>query len=495
MLVFRIALRNLVRRGRKTLAVGILIAAGVAGFFVGNAVLESSAGGIKSAFADNFTADLSVSARSDQSFSLFGPDIPIIGDSEAVPTIVNAAEAGRRVSRVPGVQSVAYVLTAPLLLEANAGRQAGLGLGVISGEYFSLFRAPRFIAGGPPEAEASNWAVVTDAWADEIAAARGAPLRIGEKIQLTRFTSETFAIRQVVVTGIIRYQPDNDALRRVVITDARVMRALCGFLQTDSGSGANTPAAAVAKDMTGSIDSLFSGPASHGSPSTSSTAPISMDELKDLLEEAHQAGTPAQEPALNHDGAWHFILVRTSPGASLRAVATDMRRQLSDVGTGLQVRDWRGTAGGVATYVFVMQIVLYVGMFFLAVIAVILTVNSVVLSVFERTPEIGTMRAVGAQKRFVRSLLLVETAALALVAGAVGVAGGIGLVAVLNRFPLRFHNQILVLLFGGASLHPVVSASNLLLSLLSAAVIGLAAWIYPVRVALGIQPVQAIHAH
>ncbi len=144
MLLLRIALRNLSRRGRKTLVVAVLIAVGVAAFFVGNAVLESSIGGIQSTFADNFTADLSVSARSDQSFSLFGPDIPIIGEYESEPVIVNAADAGARISKMQGVAAVSYVLSSPLLLEAGGARGPGLGLGVIGDEYFALFRAPRF---------------------------------------------------------------------------------------------------------------------------------------------------------------------------------------------------------------------------------------------------------------------------------------------------------------------------------------------------------------
>src|SRR5208337_5082502 len=151
MLLFRIALRNLGRRGRKTLVVAVLIAVGVAAFFVGNAVLESSIGGIKNTFAGNFTADLSVSAHSDQSFSLFGPDIPIIGEYESEPVIVNAADVGARVSKTPGVAAVAYVLSSPLLLEAGGARTLGLGLGVIGDEYFSLFRIPRFVQGAPPQ--------------------------------------------------------------------------------------------------------------------------------------------------------------------------------------------------------------------------------------------------------------------------------------------------------------------------------------------------------
>ncbi|HET7838949.1 MAG TPA: hypothetical protein VFL04_04275, partial [Rectinemataceae bacterium] len=61
MILFRIAFRNLLRRSRKNIAIGALIAVSVAVFFTGNAVLESSVSGIQRTFSEQFTADLSVS--------------------------------------------------------------------------------------------------------------------------------------------------------------------------------------------------------------------------------------------------------------------------------------------------------------------------------------------------------------------------------------------------------------------------------------------------
>src|SRR5208283_2701325 len=146
------------------------------------------------------------------------------------------------------------------------------------------------------------------------------------------------------------------------------------------------------------------------------------------------------------------------------------------------------------TYVFLMQIVLYVGLFMLAGIVLILTTNSLVMSVFERTAEIGTMRAIGARRGFVQQLFIVETSTMTLASGTVGVLLGFLAVGLLDRISLHFSNQILVLLFGGASLHPGISGWNIVVSIVAALVLGLVAWIYPVRLALRIQPVRAIHA-
>jgi len=496
MLLIRIAIRNLIRRGRKTLVVALLIAAGVAAFFLGNAVLESSIGGIQRTFADNFTADLSISARSDQSFSLFGPDVPVIGDYETEPVIVSAAEAGLRASRTPGVEASAYVLSTPVLLDAGGATATGLGIGAIAGEYFTVFRAPSFTLGAPPEPGSSAWAVITDEWASELGAARGRPVVPGEKLALSVVRNQTFTIREATLVGIVHYEPVNAALKHLVITDGRIVRALCGYSQTDAASPAASAGGASAQAQGADLDSLFSG----GGPGTavdsagSSSTPISVNELKDLLRQARQAGARKEEAALGHDGPWHFILLRTAPGENKARVAADLRRELASAHLSVQVRDWRGTAGGAATYVFLMQIVLYVGVSMLGGIVLILTMNSLVMAVFERTSEIGMMRAIGAQRGFVQRLFIVETSALTLFSGFAGMLAGFALVGILNRVPLRVSNQILVLLFGGTSLHPGISGWNAAVSVLAAVGLGLIAWIYPVRLALRIQPVRAIHA-
>jgi len=491
MLLFRIAFRSLSRRGRKTIVVAVLIAVGVAALFVGNAVLESSIGGVQTTFSENFTADLSISTPREQSFSLFGPDIPVVGDYEAEPLIVNAAEVGARASRVPGVAATAYVLSSLLFLEAGGARSGGLGLGVIGDEYFNLFRVPLFIRCALPAPGSSGWAVLSEDWAAEIEADLGHPLVPGDKLQLSLFRDQTFAIREVTLVGIIRYRPGSEALRHVVIADGRILRALCGYLQTDAPS-AGAAGVMAGSGGTGDLDSLFTAGAS--APARESSAPITMQELKDLLNEAHRAGASAREAPLGHDGAWHFILLRAQPGASKARVAADLRRALTGADMAIQVRDWRGTAGGAATYVFLMQIVLYIGIFMLWGIVLILTMNSIVMSVFERTSEIGTMRAIGARTGFVQNLFIIETCALTLISGVAGVLVGCGTILFLDHVPVHFRNQILILLFGGTSLHPAISGWNIGLSVAASLVLGMIAWVYPVRLALRIQPVRAIHA-
>ena len=492
-ILLRIALRNLGRRGRKNIVVAALIAVGIAAFFTGNAVLESAIGGVQHTFADNFTADISISQRSEQSFSLFGPDVPVIGTYESIPVLADPAQVGDRIRAVPGVREIAYVLSSPILVEAGGARDAALGLGVIADEYFPLFRGPKFIAGAPPSPDSAGWAVITEEWAHKIAAANGRDPVPGDILQFSFFHNQTFTIRGAKLAGIIRYQPTNDSLNSVVIMDGRVLRALCGY----SGNAAQTqpqPNVEVPTGDTSDVDSLFSGQTSSPRQSRQSTAPVSIKELEKLMVDVGHAAPEIDTSPLGHDGAWNFILVKTSRGADKSRTASGMRSALARAGLSVQVRDWRGTAGAVALYVYFLQIVLYVGLFMLGGIVLILTINSIVMSVFERTAEIGTMRAIGAQRGFILALFAGETTFLAILAGAAGVILGSIVVLLLNRAPIHFSNQILILLFGGTSLQPGISGANVAVSLAASVILGAFAWVYPVRLALRIQPVRAIRA-
>jgi ABC-type lipoprotein release transport system permease subunit len=493
MILFRIALRNLLRRTGKNLVVIMLIAVGVAAFFIGNAVLESSIGGIQRAFSENFTADLSISERSEQSFSLFGPDVPVIGEYTPTPLLVNASDIGSRIALIPGVARTAYVMSSPLLVEVGRARGYGLGLGAIGDEYFSMFPGLHFTIGAPPARGSAGWVVLTEEWAAKIKAAQGRAPAPGDKVQLSFLGNNSFTIREATLAGVIQYRPASDFLAQVVILDGRVLRALRGYAQTDKTPA---PAAGVLPVAKGDVDSLFSAestPAAVNSTTGQPSAPVSLEELKKIMSEAHRAGIASDASPLDHQGAWHFILVRTEKGANKGRVAAALRKDLSGARLSVQVRDWRGTAGAIALYVFLMQIVLYIGLFMLGGIVVILTMNSLVMSVFERTGEIGTMRAIGARRGFIRGLFIVETIALTFTAGVTGILLGSGAVAFLDRAGLQFNNQILDLVFGSTSLHPAISNGNIALSFVASLFLGAVAWVYPVRLALRIPPVRAIH--
>ena len=75
----------------------------------------------------------------------------------------------------------------------------------------------------------------------------------------------------------------------------------------------------------------------------------------------------------------------------------------------LQASTWQESTGLIGSFIIVLRIVLYVAIFIIFLVALVIINNSMVMNTFERIPEIGTMRAIGAQRIHILSLFLLET--------------------------------------------------------------------------------------
>ncbi len=64
--------------------------------------------------------------------------------------------------------------------------------------------------------------------------------------------------------------------------------------------------------------------------------------------------------------------------------------------------------------------------------------NTMIMSILERTREIGIMKAIGAEDREIKLIFFVEAAVLGLVGGVVGVLGAWAIDAIANRLAYRF---------------------------------------------------------
>jgi putative ABC transport system permease protein len=154
--------------------------------------------------------------------------------------------------------------------------------------------------------------------------------------------------------------------------------------------------------------------------------------------------------------------------------------------------NWRAGAGGTAEMSFGIQTVFNIIVLVISVVAIIIIMNTLVISVTERIPEIGTIRAIGGRKSFVRGMIIWETIIISGLFGLLGLGLGSLILGILNLTGIEATNIFLQLIFGGKFLKPVVSPGALLTSLLVIIGIGVASSLYPTRIALKIQPVQAM---
>jgi putative ABC transport system permease protein len=118
--------------------------------------------------------------------------------------------------------------------------------------------------------------------------------------------------------------------------------------------------------------------------------------------------------------------------------------------------------------------------------------NTMVVSIIERTGEIGTMRALGAQKGYIRRIFLTETFTLAVAGGIIGlVVGGI-ILLILHFVGVPSNNPILDLVFGGKVLYPVLSWMSAVWAMVIMVLVGVVSSFDPTAVALRITPVKAM---
>ena len=103
--------------------------------------------------------------------------------------------------------------------------------------------------------------------------------------------------------------------------------------------------------------------------------------------------------------------------------------------------------------------------------------NIMLVTVTERTREIGIRKAVGAKSRDVLRQFLIEAVIMSGVGGMIGVAAGVGVARMIGR---------------ATQFTPVVEAGSILLALLFAAGVGVFFGYYPARCAARLDPIEAL---
>jgi putative ABC transport system permease protein len=108
--------------------------------------------------------------------------------------------------------------------------------------------------------------------------------------------------------------------------------------------------------------------------------------------------------------------------------------------------------------------------------------NIMLVSVTERTREIGLRKALGARKRDILIQFLTESSLLSLLGGVIGIATGWGIAALVGRIASA----------SGTPFNPTVSLEAVLLATLFSTAVGLFFGIYPANRAARLEPVEAL---
>lgn len=535
--LLRIAVRNLWQHRAKTFIIGAIVALGVIVLIVGNSLINTATLGIQRAFIDNYTAHVMVSGIADGQVSLFG--VQSVGGIEPTPTIPDANDVRDFAESIPGVQSVTPQITSFGILRLDDDRFSGesgsafsLLFGIEPGSYSETFDNVQVLQGsylpaGEPgvmissdrisdmergmrrtlrdsAAERWGWDEIAEpyrSWARE--SVEGPSLRVGDQIRVTSVASGGLPrIRVVPLVAIYEPISETEGVGTEFITylDADSQRALQGLtvgrisdfdlddsatslLDLDAGGLFGDGPQESGELDPFSADNLFSEPVDSLEVRT-----FADDELDAIL-----GDTSVRQRASEIDrGAWQYLLLRLEDGDDDRRVIAELEGYFAENGLAATAGNWEAAAGPFATTADVIRTVFNIAVIVIGVVAVIIIMNTMVISVMERTSEIGTMRALGASRSMVWRMFLLETLSITFIFGGVGIVIGSATVMILNLIGIEATNTFLQILFAGPELHPEVAVGSLFSSLGIVSVIGILAHLYPVILALRIQPIRAI---
>jgi ABC-type lipoprotein release transport system permease subunit len=197
-------------------------------------------------------------------------------------------------------------------------------------------------------------------------------------------------------------------------------------------------------------------------------------------------------PADVESGIALNMAVLLEPGRDRNEVERELEAALENAGMPLQVVTWQEASGLIGQFITVIRFVLYIAIVIIFAVALVIINNSTVTATLERIPEIGTMRAIGAQRGMVLGLFIIENTALALVSGVAGVVIGTGVMLWLGAVGIPAWQQVLVFLFGGPRLYPSFGPEHAALALVAVTLVTVISALYPAQLAARVQPIEAM---
>lgn len=527
--LLRIAFRNLWEHRGKTLIIGSLIALGVLILIVGNSMMETATLGIRRAFIENYTGHVFVSGVADGAVSLFG--VQSVGGIDPTPQLPEYPRIRDRIAEDERVERYTSQVSGFGLVRIEDERVAGLEnstfsllFGVDARSYWEIFESIDLVEGrilGPGERgilltvdrveELEE--LMVDALEDQGVEEPEVELGIGDEVRLVSGLQGGLPkIRVVPLVGIYELAEISEGVGAefVSFVDIDTQRALQGLTLVYQGEFDIDADATALLDLdvtsealeTGDLGDLFDdevldvesepGPADTSQDLSSLLELEESDQTSETDPEESARSERSEGEAERTGGSWHYILATVENSRDADDLIADLNAWFEAEGIPAEAGDWEKAAGPFATTADVIRTVFNVAIIIVGVVAVIIIMNTMVVSVIERTAEIGTMRALGAQRGFVWRMFLYETVTISVVFGVIGIVLALAAIGILNAIGIPATNTFTQVLFAGPELRPNVSMTSVYGSVIIVALIGILSHIYPVAVALKIEPIRAI---
>jgi len=190
------------------------------------------------------------------------------------------------------------------------------------------------------------------------------------------------------------------------------------------------------------------------------------------------------------EGQYHRFIARLEEDDLTNKVTPVVREELPE----LEVMSWKEIQTDLAMVTdYINQIYAIFMVIILAALAFGI-VNTMLMSVLERTRELGMLSAIGMNRRRVFMMIMLESVFLSIVGGFAGMAVSAVVIAITSRTGINLIKYAEGMeAFGySANLYPTIGADFFIMLTVMIVITGILSAIYPARKALQLNPVEAL---
>jgi len=467
MVTLKIALRSLLRRKSRAATIGVLVAFGTILLVFGQTFTRSAGDASRDSIINNFTGDLILySERSKEKPSPFAFNTPL-------PNIQNAERVRSFLAGLPEVSAVVPFTQNYAIIQAQKdGKPVELPIIFYAVEpttYRQIFRNAEITTGSFFGVEAGGAArsgiLISEFQNTEYQKNYGVTLAVGQPLTVLGLTEggSVNAYRSELL-GIFKPRYFKNVFNYINFIDIDTYASLYNFTGVAADSLPDNLTSGL-EAAAGNEDAIFG---------------LAEDESFGRLDVS-------------------TLRSETLSGFTMIAVLLKDHEQVDQViaqveaaGLGVKGARWDQASGFFARIASALQafIILATGLIFLIVAFIFM--NTLIINIIERTSEIGTMRAIGGEKSFIRAIFLSETLLLNIPVSLAAMAVSLVAILAIGARGLPLPDSISQFLIGGGPLTMRLFLAPFVEALVIVAGVSVIATIYPIRVATGITPLRAM---
>jgi ABC-type lipoprotein release transport system permease subunit len=502
-LIFTIAWRNIFRHKGKTFVIGTILFLGALIMTLGNGVISGLNQGLEENIINSFTGHLVIISENQQEEAVL-----LSMSGQTIEPIRNYLEIKESILEQPYIKDILPVGIGYVWVLNDAGQPVDQYIiGVDFPKYYKFFNNNLTAIEGRLIEKGERGVLVPVRMRELLydfcnfwVIPKGAGLNVENLSKEAKKNQDSLITKDEMVFlglsrknasldilcdiyGVVKFRALNSLLGFYSFVDIESLRECMGYFSVEDSQTILTSDQSLALEFDeDNLDSFFE-----------DAVAIDTDIEKSNLDIKLKIAEKKVRKNVNHEeGVFNAIYVKLNPGVDVNNARADLNEFFKEKNMGLKVIRWDKAIGMMGQMAIIMKISLFILVFLIFAVAIIIIMNTLIISALERISEIGMMRAVGARKSFISRMFLSETFLLSISFGGSGIVLGSVIIKILASLDLTTKNEILQIFYGGDTFHPLLTMSDVSLCLLQLLIVTLLACIYPILVARKITALDAI---